>query len=90
VATHANQKSLTALIDNQDWENVMQRIERHPRSIRHRHFIELNGVSTRAHPLHHALSQLPPVSSSLRRTEKVFGKQTNKIDINAFNRRSWR
>lgn len=53
--------SLTFLINKQDWKHVMRRIRGHPRSMRHRHDIELDGIQTRAYPLHHALSQRPPV-----------------------------
>jgi len=53
--------SLTALIDKHDWKHVMRRIRSHPRSMHHKHDIKLNGKQTRAYPLHHALSQRPPV-----------------------------
>lgn len=57
--------SLTSLIAQQDGERVIQRIQRHPRSVRHRHAIQLNGKETRAHPLHHVVSLNPPVSEIL-------------------------
>lgn len=53
--------SLTSLIANQKGAHILERIDSHPRSLRRRHDIELNGKPTRAHPLHHLVSMKPPV-----------------------------
>jgi hypothetical protein len=63
VSTKGSSKmDLTSLINKQKWKQVMRKIGSDPKSMSVKHDIELNGSRTRALPLHHAVSQTPPVS----------------------------
>lgn len=56
--------SLTELIENQKGQHILERIQRHPSSLRRKNDITLNGIRTRAYPLHHMVSLKPPVSKT--------------------------
>lgn len=58
----ASTMDLSSLIANGEWKHVMRKIGSDPRSICEKHEFVLNGSKTRAYPLHHAVSQRPPMN----------------------------